>query len=193
MVEYKKNHKGDEKMIENFATNLTKLRLNANLSQKDLATQLGVSTQTISNIEKGKAYPTFTNLEKIANYFEATPTQLFGTSKEIELEHAVLKSDEYSKTLKDILQKTDELNNVIESYFYKPAKFTYDPQYGEIYTYELSNGKMIHSSGDYVAGEEYGVNSGVYIVRQVKELSIYEKIMEMYHAMKEIEKNKKEQ
>lgn len=177
-------------MIENFASNLTKLRLNADLSQKELAEKLKISTQTISNIEKGKAYPTFTNLEKIANFFQATPTQLFGTSKEIELENAVLKSDEYSKVLTDILQKTDELSGVVEDYFYKPAKFTYDPQYGEIYTYRLSNGKTHSTTAELGIGEEVGYNSGVYVVSQDKELSAYEKIMEMYKAMKEIEKNK---
>ena len=39
---------------------------------------------------KTKSYPTFANLDKIAEYFNATPTQLFGTSKEIELERVFL-------------------------------------------------------------------------------------------------------
>ena len=44
------------------------------------------------------------NLDKIAEYFNATPTQLFGTSKEIELEKSVLESNEYSDKVSEILK-----------------------------------------------------------------------------------------
>ncbi|MDC0826788.1 helix-turn-helix domain-containing protein [Lactococcus petauri] len=177
-------------MIENFASNLMNLRIKSNLSQKELAEKLDISTQTISNIEKGKSYPTFTNLEKIANYFNATPNQLLGTSKEIELENAVLQTDEYSKVLKDILQKSDEISSAIETYFYKPVKITYNPQYGEVYTYKLSNGKTLNTSAEYGVGEAIDFDNNIYVVEQVKELSMYEKIMNMYNAIKEIDKNK---
>ena len=58
----------------------------------------------ISDYEKQKSYPTFANLDKIAEYFNATPTQLFGTSKEIELEKSVLESNEYSDKVSEILK-----------------------------------------------------------------------------------------
>jgi hypothetical protein len=104
------------------------------------------------------------------------------------LENAVLKSDEYSKILEDVLKKTDELENIVDRYFYKPEKSDYDPRYGKIYTYELSNGKKYSSTGEYYLGEE--IEKGVYVVKQLKEKSIYEKIMEMYEAVKVIDKNK---
>lgn len=90
-------------MIENFATNLINLRKKAGLSQKELAKKLKISSQTLSNIENQTSYPTFTNLEKIAEFFNATPNQLFGTQTQIELENSVYKTDEYVEKAQDIL------------------------------------------------------------------------------------------
>lgn len=90
-------------MIENFATNLINLRKKAGLSQKELAKKLKISSQTLSNIENQTSYPTFTNLEKIAEFFNATPNQLFGTPTQIELENSVYKTDEYVEKAQDIL------------------------------------------------------------------------------------------
>ncbi|MDG6143582.1 hypothetical protein [Lactococcus formosensis] len=92
--------------------------------------------------------------------------------------------------LKDILQKSDELSSAIETYFYKPLKITYNPQYGEVYTYKLSNGKTLNTSAEYGVGEVIDFDNNIYVVEQVKELSMYEKIMNMYNAIKEIDKNK---
>lgn len=69
-------------MIENFSQNLVRLRMSKGISQKELAKEIGVSPQTISNIEKQVAYPTFSNLEKIAIYFNANSIDLFGTLNE---------------------------------------------------------------------------------------------------------------
>lgn len=90
-------------MIENFAANLINLRKKAGLSQKELAKKLEISSQTLSNIENQTSYPTFTNLEKIAEFFNATPNQLFGTPTQIELENSVYKTDEYVEKAQDIL------------------------------------------------------------------------------------------
>lgn len=91
-------------MIENFAPNLIRLRTEKEISQKELAKELGISSQTISNIENQIAYPTFTNLEKIANFFKASPTELFGTTEDIALEKNVFKTDEYTQKANHILQ-----------------------------------------------------------------------------------------
>ena len=91
-------------MIENFAVNLINLRKQAGLSQKELAKKLEISSQTLSNIENQTSYPTFTNLDKIAEFFNATPNQLFGTPTQIELENSVYKTDEYVEKARVILQ-----------------------------------------------------------------------------------------
>ena len=48
-------------MIENFGKNLTRLRQEKNISQVELANELGIGKQSISDYEKQKTYPTFTN------------------------------------------------------------------------------------------------------------------------------------
>ena len=68
-----------------------------------------------SLITKNKSYPTFTNLDKIAEYFNATPTQLFGTSKEIELEKSVLESNEYSDKVSEILKAVKYIEDFLET------------------------------------------------------------------------------
>jgi len=55
-------------------------------------------------------------LDKIAEYFNATPTQLFGTSKEIELEKSVLESNEYSDKVSEILKAVKYIEDGDELY-----------------------------------------------------------------------------
>ncbi|MFZ2820935.1 MAG: helix-turn-helix transcriptional regulator, partial [Lactococcus raffinolactis] len=56
-------------MIENFSRNLTRLRQTKNISQLELANDLDIGKQSISDYENQKVYPTFSNLDKIARYF----------------------------------------------------------------------------------------------------------------------------
>lgn len=70
-------------MIENLGPNVARLRKNANLTQEQLAQAIDVKKQTISKLERGAGYPRMETLELIAAYFQATPTQLFGTAQEI--------------------------------------------------------------------------------------------------------------
>ena len=74
-------------IIQNFGPNLARLRIEKGVSQTQLAEDLGIGKQSISDYEKQKSYPTFANLDKIAEYFNATPTQLFGTSKAVSYTH----------------------------------------------------------------------------------------------------------
>ena len=82
-------------MIENFGKNISNLRREKNVSQEELAEYVGVGKAAISKIELGTSFPTFANLERIAQYFEATPTQLFGTELEIQLEISRKNIDAY--------------------------------------------------------------------------------------------------
>ena len=54
-------------------------------------------------------------MDKIAEYFNATPTQLFGTSKEIELEKSVLESNEYSDKVSEILKAVKYIEDFLET------------------------------------------------------------------------------
>ena len=54
-------------------------------------------------------------MDKIAEYFNATPTQLFGTSKEIELEKSVLESNEYSDKVSEILKAVKYIEHFLHT------------------------------------------------------------------------------
>ncbi|WEV61289.1 helix-turn-helix transcriptional regulator [Streptococcaceae bacterium ESL0729] len=99
--------------IQNFGSNLARLRKERDVKQEELANAIGVSKNSISNIEKGKAYPTFNNLDKIAKFFRATPTQLFGTNQDIELEISAENIDEYNEKALNILKA----NKIVNDYY----------------------------------------------------------------------------
>ncbi|WP_339101616.1 helix-turn-helix domain-containing protein [Candidatus Enterococcus clewellii] len=106
-------------MIENFGTNIARLRKEKGMTQKELADQLGVNKQTISNIEKGEGYPTFKNLEKLSQILSANPIQLFGTMKEIALSdtpRVLDRIDEYHDKVRDILEVEKILADLHDSY-----------------------------------------------------------------------------
>ena len=92
----------------------------------------------ISDYEKQKSYPTFANLDKIAEYFNATPTQLFGTSKEIELEKSVLESNEYSDKVSEILKAVKYIEHFLET----------DGQYLEDLLYLTRGNQLYTEDGD---------------------------------------------
>ena len=84
--------------------------------------------------EKQKRYPTFANLDKIAEYFNATPTQLFGTSKEIELEKSVPESNEYADKVSEILKAVKYIEHFLHT----------DGQYLEGFTLPNKRQTTIH-------------------------------------------------
>lgn len=100
-------------MIENFGGNIARLRKEHNMSQTELAEQIGVQKQTVSNIERGVRYPTFETLEKFATLFHATPMQLFGNAKEVALADtpAMLnRIDKYDKKIQNLYHMTKILD-----------------------------------------------------------------------------------
>ncbi|MTD40380.1 helix-turn-helix domain-containing protein [Erwinia sp. CPCC 100877] len=102
-------------MIENFSKNVSRLRKEFGYSQEELAKKIDVNRQTISNIERGTRYPTFETLEKIAQVFKATPTQLFGTQKEIAVSDSPIildRIDEYDTKIQNILKAENFINKV---------------------------------------------------------------------------------
>jgi len=100
-------------MIENFGKNVARIRKELNMTQKDLADRVEINKQTISNIEKGTAYPSFAVLEKISKVLDANPMQLFGTLKEIAVaDTPVILSeiDRHDRQIKNVLRA----NEIIE-------------------------------------------------------------------------------
>lgn len=92
-------------MIENFGPNIARLRKEFGLSQTQLAEKIEVQKQTISNIERGKRYPTFETLERLADVFHATPVQLFGNAREV----AMADTPEIMDRIDQYDQKVDAL------------------------------------------------------------------------------------
>lgn len=86
------------------------------ISQTELAERLNIGKQVISDYERGKSYPTFATLDKIADFFKATPVQLFGTSQDIELERSVLKTDEYVDKARYLMKAVNEFEIMLERY-----------------------------------------------------------------------------
>ena len=103
--------------IQNFGDNVAKLRKEKNIKQEVLAEYVGISKNAISKIEQGTSYPTFANLDKIAEFFKATPTQLFGTEQEKQLEISADNIDEYQKKAHEILQANKAFNDLYSQFF----------------------------------------------------------------------------
>lgn len=60
-----------------FGTNLRRLRRQQGLSQEDLAETLGVTSHSVSNIERGIHAPRFTTLELLADILATPPADFF--------------------------------------------------------------------------------------------------------------------
>ncbi|VAX07880.1 hypothetical protein MNBD_GAMMA26-2356 [hydrothermal vent metagenome] len=60
-----------------FGRKLRLLRMQVDLTQEQLAEQVGLTIESISNIERGIFGPKFDNLEKIANALNVEVKELF--------------------------------------------------------------------------------------------------------------------
>lgn len=67
-------------MGKKFGENLKQLRECNSLTQRELAEDLSVTAKTVSKWENGFFEPDMLMLEKIADYFNVTPNELFGFS-----------------------------------------------------------------------------------------------------------------
>ena len=166
-------------MIENFGRNLTRLRQEKNLSQVELANELGIGKQSISDYEKQKTYPTFTNLEKIAVFFDATPTQIFGTSQEQELEISRKNIDEYEKKATHILEAGKAISDIEKTLFKVEPKITISDDGKKLYT--LMNSK----TGETILTENT-INSEYDVI--VKEPNLYTQILTVSESIQDIKK-----
>ena len=60
-----------------FGKRLQALRLQAGMTQEELANEIGVTVESISNIERGVYGPKFDNLEKLAAVLDVQVMELF--------------------------------------------------------------------------------------------------------------------
>ncbi len=76
--------------LSDFSHRLSTLRLNKNVSARDMSLSIGQSPSYINNIENEVSYPSMTAFFYICEYLEITPKEFFETesknpSKEREL------------------------------------------------------------------------------------------------------------
>ena len=60
-----------------FGKRLQVLRLQAGMTQEELANEIGVTVESISNIERGVYGPKFDNLEKLAAVLDVQVMEFF--------------------------------------------------------------------------------------------------------------------
>ena len=166
-------------MIENFGKNISNLRREKNISQEELAEFVGVGKAAISKIELGTSYPTFANLEKIAQFFNATPTQLFGTELEIQLELSRKNIDEYEKKATYILEAAKAISDIKKILFKVEPKITISKDGKKLYT--LKNSK----TGETILTENT-INSEYDLI--VKEPNLYTQILKVSESIQDIKK-----
>ncbi|NLC17406.1 MAG: helix-turn-helix transcriptional regulator [Clostridiales bacterium] len=102
-------------MHKEFGKKLKELREKFGLFQSDLAKEMEVAQNTISNWEKGKSEPSIEQIIKLAEIFNTTPNELQGFENPknniSELERRLIKAG-----LKDKINKlTEEQFNILIS------------------------------------------------------------------------------
>ena len=68
--------------MADIAAQLKRFRLNAKMTQQELAVLLNVSQNAIFNWENGKREPNFEMVEKIATVLNVSPVQIMGWDEE---------------------------------------------------------------------------------------------------------------
>lgn len=100
-----------------FATRIKQLRIDNNLTQKDIADKIGITPTGISYWESGTAIPNYETLKKLADLFNVSIDYLTG-NEENNTENDILfrKIDKVDKDKKDLLMRilNDTVNNFID-------------------------------------------------------------------------------
>lgn len=90
-----------------FGERIKKLRIERNLTQKQLAEMAGVAISAISSYESGNRYPSYDVLISFSRIFHVSTDYLLGLDKLRTLDISGLNDDE----IKIILQMVDILRN----------------------------------------------------------------------------------
>ena len=62
----------------NLKDNLKKIRLSKNLTQKEIADNIGITEQSYQRYEYGKVVPSAIKLHELADYFDVSTDYLLG-------------------------------------------------------------------------------------------------------------------
>lgn len=65
------------KTLETFKISLAAARVNARMTQEDVAKIMHISKQTIANWENGKTIPKIASLEKLCDIYNIPPNFIF--------------------------------------------------------------------------------------------------------------------
>lgn len=88
--------------MNNFGTILKELRMQSNLTQKQLAERIGVTKSVVSYYESQERYPSPDILVKIAKVFHVTTDFLLGIDTKQSVNISDLSADDISFILKTI-------------------------------------------------------------------------------------------
>ena len=99
---------------EIFGKNIKNYRKQNRLSQEKLAEHLEISVIHLSNIECGKKFASPNLIERIAKFFNISPSALFYEEEKIKTEDSIEKiseiiESELKKAKKEIIQKIIEI------------------------------------------------------------------------------------
>ena len=100
--------------MSNFPNILKQLRIQASMTQKELAEKLHVSRNAVFNWEKGKREPGLDRLEKISKLFMVKPSYLLGYETEFIKPQNSLKNSLNNITL--LKTNNQKLENVVRSF-----------------------------------------------------------------------------
>ena len=111
--------------IKRLANNIRRIRLLHDLTQENMATDLGISLVAYGKIEQGKTDISYSRLSQIADYFKVDIALFF---QEVDVSNIVCDSQNYQFKNQDIRRLEKELAEVktdlelIKAYLFKPSK-----------------------------------------------------------------------
>lgn len=140
----------------NFSSNLKKLRLSNNLTQKQLSEILNVSRQTISNYENSSNEPDFYMIAKIANYFNCSidslvfgglNTNLYNIDSLLNIDNLLYDKKKIKQTLisnkKKLLKNIEEIDQLIDLI---NSLENSNNEFGKEFVYDINSKSKLNSS-----------------------------------------------
>lgn len=109
----------------NVAENIKKFRKEKNLTQKELASKLGVTSTTVQNYENERRKPDINTLNKIANILGVTINDLAG-EKDTITKQSIEQILSTGVTIDELSQKTGISVDKLNSFMNNSADITYD-------------------------------------------------------------------